>query len=168
MDCFVAIAPRNDGVRFRIQLSNSDADTRPRSRGAIRPSFASLFTLVKRRGRREDRVRAAPAVSCAKCAQKHAHEHTGSAETLRPSPRNGFTAYNALSPATGLFATVIPGKLASRKLDASIGASEPHAFAVRFTRARLFARLASTASHRNVRDDREPPLIRMRRAERNH
>src|SRR4051812_15818248 len=32
------------------------------------------------RGRREDRVRAAPAVSCAKCTKKCAHEHTGSAE----------------------------------------------------------------------------------------
>jgi hypothetical protein len=54
------------------------------------------------RGRREDRVRAAPAVSCAKCANKNAHEHTGSAEAVRPSLRNGFTAYNALSPVTGL------------------------------------------------------------------
>jgi hypothetical protein len=45
-------------------------------------------------------VRAAPAVSCAKCAQKHAHEHTGSAETLRHPPRNGFTAYAVLFPAT--------------------------------------------------------------------
>ena len=28
-----------------------------------------------------------------RCAQKNAHEHTGSAETLRHSLRNGFTAY---------------------------------------------------------------------------
>jgi hypothetical protein len=72
-----------------------------------------------------------------KHAQKNAHEHTGSAETLRPSPRNGFTAYNALSPVTGLFATVIPEKLASQELDASIGAPGPHDFAVRIARARL-------------------------------
>jgi hypothetical protein len=52
------------------------------------------------RGRRESRVRAAPAVSRARCAQEHAHEHTGSAESIRPSLRNGFTAYSALSPAT--------------------------------------------------------------------
>jgi hypothetical protein len=32
-----------------------------------------------------------------------AHEHTGSAETLRHPPRNGFTAYSALSPATNSF-----------------------------------------------------------------
>jgi hypothetical protein len=45
-------------------------------------------------------VRAAPAVSCAKCTKENAHEHTGSAESIRPSLRNGFTAYSALSPAT--------------------------------------------------------------------
>jgi hypothetical protein len=37
-----------------------------------------------------------------KCVDKNAHEHTGSAEAIRPSLRNGFTAYNALSPVTGL------------------------------------------------------------------
>src|SRR6202171_3593854 len=54
----------------------------------------------KNRGRRECRVRAAPAVSCASCTRKCAHEHTGSAEAIRHSLRNGFTAYIALSPAT--------------------------------------------------------------------
>jgi hypothetical protein len=36
------------------------------------------------------------------------HEHTGSAEALRHSLRNGFTAYIALSPVNGFLATVIP------------------------------------------------------------
>jgi hypothetical protein len=53
-------------------------------------------------GRREDRVHAAPAISCAKAEEENAHEHTGSAEAVRPSLRNGFTAYNVLSPVTGL------------------------------------------------------------------
>jgi len=44
----------------------------PRSRGAFRPRFASSFALLENRGRREDRVRAAPAVSCA-IAHKNAH-----------------------------------------------------------------------------------------------
>jgi hypothetical protein len=35
-----------------------------------------------------------------KIVRRDAHEHTGSAETLRHSPRNGFTAYAAISPAT--------------------------------------------------------------------
>jgi hypothetical protein len=38
-----------------------------------------------------------------KAVRKNAHEHTGSAESIRPSLRNGFTAYSALSPATNSF-----------------------------------------------------------------
>ena len=72
---------------------------------------------------------AAPAVPCAK--KENAHEHTGSAEAIRPSLRNGFTAYSALSSATGFLATVAPEKrLLLKELDASIGASGPHDFAV--------------------------------------
>src|SRR5450756_821899 len=40
------------------------------------------------RGRREDRVRAAPAVPCAEMVE-YAHEHTGEAEAIRPSLRDG-------------------------------------------------------------------------------
>ena len=91
---------------------------------------------LENRGRREDRVRAAPAVSRAIAHRKSAHEHTGSAETLRPSLRNGFTAYFVLSPVNGSFATVAPEKLASQELDASTAASGPHDFAVRFSHPR--------------------------------
>ena len=80
---------------------------------------------------------AAPAVSRAICVEKRAHEHTGSAGASRPSLRNGFTAYFVLSPVNGSFATVVPGKLVSRELDASIAASGPHDFAVRVGRLRL-------------------------------
>ena len=97
----------------------------------------------KERGRREDRVRAAPAVSCAKVAKKSAHEHTGSAEAFRPSLRNGFTAYIVLSPARpGLLVTVarvIQNIIAN--LTPAIGASGPHDFAVRLTRCSSKARL---------------------------
>src|SRR5258708_970059 len=106
-----------------------------RSRNIICPSFANSFA-PKNRGRREDRVLAAPAVSRAKYANKNAHEHTGSAETLRPSLRNGFTAYSELSPVNGSFATVARERRASRELDASTAASGPHDFAVRFSQPR--------------------------------
>src|SRR6476620_1359032 len=79
---------------------------RPRSRGVLRPRFAITLSLLDSRGRREDRVRAAPAVSCAKCTKEDAHEHTGSAEAIRPSLRDGFTASFELSPVTGFLATV--------------------------------------------------------------
>jgi hypothetical protein len=48
-------------------------------------------------------MHAAPAVSCAVCTKECAHEHTGSAEAIRHSLRNGLTAYSALSPATNSF-----------------------------------------------------------------
>jgi hypothetical protein len=66
--------------------------------------------------------------------QKNAHEHTGSAEAVRPSLRNGFTAYIVLSPARpGLFVTVV-ARIPPRNLTPATGASGPHDFAVRFTR----------------------------------
>src|SRR5438445_7781901 len=71
-----------------------------RSRGATRPSCTWSLAPSEMRGRREDRVRAAPAVSCAMCTKKCAHEHTGPAESIRPSLRNGLTAYGALFPET--------------------------------------------------------------------
>jgi hypothetical protein len=108
-----------------------------RSRGAFRPGYAVSLASSAIRGRREDRVRAAPAVSCAKCASKNAHEHTGSAEAVRPSLRNGFTAYFELSPVTGFLATVACG--CCRQLDASTGASGPHDFAVRVSTFRQIA-----------------------------
>src|SRR5665213_1172127 len=42
--------------------------------------------------------------------EKDAHEHTGSAEAVRPSLRNGFTAYFVLSLATGFFVTIAAQK----------------------------------------------------------
>ena len=81
-------------------------DTVSPSRGAIARGLHLRLALFELRGRREDRVLAAPAVSRAICANKTAHEHTGQRETLRPSLRNGSTAYNVLSPENGSFASV--------------------------------------------------------------
>jgi hypothetical protein len=52
---------------------------------------------------------------------RSAHEHTGSAEAVRPSLRNGFTAYNALSLATGFFATIAALKNHPRNLTPASG-----------------------------------------------
>ena len=41
-----------------------------------------------------------------KIVRRNAHEHTGSAEATRPSLRDGFTAYIALSLVTGFLATI--------------------------------------------------------------
>ena len=118
----------------------------------------------KRRGRREYRVRAAPAVSCANMCIRKAHEHTGSAEAIRPSLRNGFTAYFVLSPVIGLSCHRRPREaLASQGLDASVEASGPHDFAVRELRhsSTLAARMTLPRPPHpapNVRDDRDTPL----------
>jgi hypothetical protein len=71
------------------------------------------------------------------CTKKCAHEHTGSAENIRPSLRNGFTAYFVFSPVNGLSCHRRPCEaFASQELDTSVGVSEPHDFAVRIGRAR--------------------------------
>ena len=101
------------------------------------PELCQKFLAPEIRGRREDRVRAAPAVPCALRTEERAHEHTGSAGASRPSLRSGFTAYNVISPVNGSFATVIPENLAAQELDASTAASGPHDFTVRLMRARL-------------------------------
>ena len=81
----------------------------------IAPEVCVLHRPSRNRGRREDRVRAAPAVSCAIAHRKRAHEHTGSAGASRPSLRSGFTAYFVLSPVNGFLATVALAAIACRK-----------------------------------------------------
>jgi hypothetical protein len=63
-----------------------------------------------------------------------------------------------LSPATGFFAIVAPEKLASQELDASIGASGPHGFAVRMHAPSSKRRLRPPHPAADVRDDHETPL----------
>jgi len=113
----------------------------------MRPRLCKSFGPRKIRGRREDRVRAAPAVSCANGTRKNAHEHTGSAETLRPSLRNGSTAYIALTPEYRAFMPPSPREnrhigpvgpsAPPRDLTPTTEASGPHDFAVRFNAVRL-------------------------------
>jgi hypothetical protein len=95
------------------------------------------------------------------CTKRCAHEHTGSAEAIRHSLRNGFTVYSALSPVIGFLATVIGGTY--RQLDASTEASGPHVFAVRFRAVRQ-KRIRVHRSLSHVRDDGRRPSWRNRMA----
>ena len=70
------------------------------------------------------------------------------AGTLRPSLRNGFTAYFVLSPVNGSFATVAAQEINPTQLVASTAASGPHDFAVRSSLRSSVAARASIASHR--------------------
>ncbi|QDW40396.1 hypothetical protein FFI89_026650 [Bradyrhizobium sp. KBS0727] len=99
-------------------------------------SFAGNLALGNQRAQGRPGARCTRGLAC-DCTKQSAHEHTGQRRTLRPSLRNGFTAYFALAPVTGFLATVIPEKcLLPAKLDASTGASGPHDFTVRSRRAR--------------------------------
>src|SRR6476620_7999156 len=128
-------------------------DTASQSRGAMRPRFAGI-SHPPIGGRRESRVRAAPAVSCA-IAQEVRTRAYRAEESIRHSLRNGFTAYIALSPVIGFLVTVTGGKLpadltpASRRQDHT---SSPYVSAP-------FVRSASTstATRPNVRDDGRRP-----------
>ena len=152
----VAIAPKFPPIRFsnaaclQTQLHDLAAQ--------CARSFAIDFLGPPFRGRREDRVRAAPAVSCATRALKNAHEHTGSAETLRPSLRNGFTAYSALSPVIELSCHRHPreGLLPANLTPAS--GRQDHTASPYAAGPPVLCAAASTAAHPHVRDVRETPL----------
>ena len=99
------------------------------------------------RGRREDRVRAAPAVSCAKCTKQ---THTSIQVQRKHSglPRAMVLRLISRSPGDRLCCHRRPREaLASQELDASIGASGPHDFAVRNSRARLAHRRVHRIPH---------------------
>ena len=97
----------------------------------MRPSFAK-FLSPRKRGRRECRVHAAPAVSCAKCARKtHTSiqvqtEHSGipCAMALRLMPRSPRRRIRLVTVAAGLMARSKPGwvDVASASLTPATGA----------------------------------------------
>jgi hypothetical protein len=103
-------------------------------------------------------MRAAPAVSRAICTKESAHEHTGSAENIRPSLRNGFTAYFVLSLVSR---ALLPPSFVRAWLSRTWRqrrAPGPHDFAVRISAVRQrHIRVHRIPPH--VRDDREPPLL---------
>ena len=104
------------------------------SRRDASESCVSFRALLEQRAQGRPGARCTRGPVC-KWVLKNAHEHTGSAETLRPSLRNGFTAYLVLSPVSGLFCHRRL-RILFRKLDARVAALGPHDFAVRFSHAR--------------------------------
>ena len=59
----------------------------------IAPEVCIFESLQKSEGAGNAGCRLAPAVSCARCTQECAHEHTGTAGAARHSLRNGLTTY---------------------------------------------------------------------------
>jgi hypothetical protein len=91
---------------------------------------------------------------CVRNKKAHKHSHHGHTGNTRHSPRNGFTAYSALSSGTGLSCPRRLARIAPTRLDASVGASGPHDFAVRSSAARLASLPRPPHPAPNVRDDR--------------
>src|SRR6202047_408771 len=101
---------------------------------------------LENRGRRECRARDAPAASHANKKLAYECSHHGHTGITRHSPRNGFNSLYRALPGDRAFLPPSPAKVASRKLDASVGASGPHDFAVRGSAPSSEAPPASTAS----------------------
>ena len=86
------------------------------------------------------------------------HSHHGHAEITPAFPAQWFTTYNVISPVIGLCCHRRQRET-SRRLDASVEASEPHDFAVREKYASSSALSRPPHPVPNVRDDRERPSV---------
>src|ERR1700681_1338013 len=117
-----------------------------RSRCVIGASFSFYFRPLQTEGAGKTGCALHPRSRVQDCTKNCAHEHTGSAETLRPSPRNGFTAYSALSPVTGFVATVAGGILPAHLTPAS--GRQDHTTSPSASVPFVNGTSASTASHR--------------------
>jgi hypothetical protein len=132
--------------RQRCFLLHRGPNAVSHSRGLIRPSFARNSLPSKTEGAGKTGCALHPRSRVRFAQKQSAHEHTGSAESIRPSLRNGFTAYIVISPADRACCHRRSSEaLASLELDASIGASGPHDFTVRVS-ALVSSTSASTAS----------------------
>src|SRR5205807_2162999 len=140
--------------QFPIRFTNSRRHASTFPRRELQPELLSEPPSIER-GRRESRVLAAPIASH---ANKKAHERSRHrfAETIRPSLRNGLRLIPRSPWRPGFLATIACGSL--RQLDASVGASGPHGFAVRYGIVRLATPKRPPHPAPNVRDDREAPL----------
>jgi len=92
-------------------LIRATVDAPSRSRGMFYPRFEIFVALLKIEGAGKTGCSPHPRSRVLLRIARDAHEHTGSAETLRPSLRNGFTAYFVLFPENGSFASVAREKL---------------------------------------------------------
>ena len=132
---------------------------------SIRHTFAisrrdapELLQNFRPEGRGECRAPSAPAASCAHIGRKYAHEYSQRVRRDHPTFPHAMV-YGLFRALLGDRAFLSPSlaKVAFRKLDASVEASGPHVFAVRFSAVR-YRHLHVHRIPPRVRDDREPPL----------
>jgi hypothetical protein len=141
---------RNEGsdcfVRNPTSTAALFADTPSRSRRDA-PELMHLI-FAQNRGRGERRVPAAPAASCALGVVERTRVTTSTPESPGIPARNGFNGFLRALPgdrahlppsSTDMFCLSPVGPTRLRELDASVGASGPHNFAVRVSAVRLLA-----------------------------
>src|ERR1700692_2395446 len=116
MDCFVAFAPRNDESSVRHLAA--------RIARVVHELFAQK---TEGAGNAGCPLHPQPRVRCVESTRVSHHRFTGD---TRPSLRNGFNGFlHALPGARALLPPSL--RRSNTKLDASVGASGPHDFAVR-------------------------------------
>ena len=153
------IAPRNNRSHRRREFPISRRDA---------PELCVDGHPLKTRGRRESRVRAAPAVSCAQMQKKRtrAYRFSGGNPAF---PAQWFTAYSVLSSVTGLSCHRRPREvLLPADLTPASGRQDHTASPSASARVRLSQAFASTASHRAFVTIATRPSHRVRRAKLNH
>src|SRR5207253_4052076 len=119
---------------------------RARSRGALRPRFASSFALLNLEGAGKTGCLLHPR-SRVRFAQTKLHTSIQGSWSIPAFPAQWLYGLLRALPGERLFCLRRRADT-SAQLSASTAAPEPHDFAVRFRRATSIAPSASTASHR--------------------
>src|SRR5260370_42680978 len=135
----------------------------PRSRGAIRPSDAWSLPPRKQRAQAKPGARCTRGLACKVHKGMRTRAYRFSGEHPAFPAQWFYDLLRALLGEPGSFAT-ITSRINSAKLGASVG-RQNHTTSPSASATFVFMTSASTASHRNVRDDRDPPLSWVRRAE---
>jgi hypothetical protein len=126
------------------------------------PEFFKIHSPQKKRAQGRPGARCTRGLMCQDAQSKNAHEHTGSAETLRPSLRNGFTAYLRALPGETWLACHRRSRDAKHHHE--LNTSHRGVRTTRLCRPHQprssVATFASTAPRPNVSDDGQRPLSR--------
>jgi hypothetical protein len=149
--------PRADARGGRGEESEFNFQTACSIPAAHFARVVQLTSALLCRGRRECRAPDAPAAACATVEVKMHTRQSGHTGITRHSLRNGFNGFLRALPGDRAFLPPSPVKIAFHELDASVGASGPHDFSVRFRTVR-YRRVHVHRSPSRVRDDRDTPL----------
>jgi hypothetical protein len=127
------------------------------SRGAMRPRFAGKFLTLEKEGAGKAGCALHPRSRVQKCMQ-NAHEHTGSAEAFRPSPRNGFNGFLRALPGDRALLPPSLKRITPPNLTPASGCQDHTTSPSARAAPRQRAALRPPHPAANVRDDRETPL----------